>query len=212
MKKLFLLLVSGFILQAGLVCAQGYNIKVTVPKMPNKKLILANYFEGKVYAVDTAQLNATGNGVFKKTDKKLARGMYLLLFSPSNYFDMIIGDNQNFSIQTDTLNVLENIRFEGSPENQAFLDFQKFMMSQNRKTKQISDALEKDPNKTSPEVRKKYSDQFNAADREVRSYIAGISKQFPGSALATFANFTLSPNVPDFAKEVPEGTDRKSVV
>lgn len=206
MKKLFLLLMSGFLMQAATVCAQGYNIKVNIPALPNKKVILANYFEGKVYAVDTALLNTNGSGVFKKADKKLARGMYLLLFSPSNFFDLIIGDNQNFSIQTDTLNVLETMHFQGSPENQAFLDFQKFMTSQNRKTKQLGEALEKEPNKNSPEVRKTYTDRFNQADREVRTYIANICKQYPGSALATFANFTLSPEIPDFSKDVPEGT------
>lgn len=206
MKKLFLLLISGFLIQTGLVSAQGYNIKVTIPKMPNKSVILANYFEGKVYAVDTAHLNTTGSGVFKGVNKKLARGMYLLLFSPSNYFDLIIGDNQNFSIQTDTLNVLETIRFQGSPENQAFLDFQKFMTSENLKNRQLGESFEKDPNKNAPEVKKKYASQFNQLDQEVRNYITNLCKQYPGSALATFANFTLSPETPDFSKEVPEGT------
>ena len=137
--------------------------------------------------------------------------MYLLLFSPSNYFDLIIGDKQHFSIRTDTLNILETIRFENSPENQAFLEFQKFMTTQNRKTKQLSEALNKEPNKNSPEVKKKYTDQFNQADQEVRSYIANICKQYPGSALATFANFTLSPNIPDYSKEVPEGIKDRNI-
>ncbi len=206
MKKLFLLLVTGFILQAGIICAQGYNIKVNIPHLSNKKVILANYFEGKVYSADTAQLDANGYGAFRKPNKKLARGMYLLLFSPSNYFDLIIGDNQNFSIQSDTINVLESIRFTGSPENTAFLEFQKFMTRQNQKTKQLSDALQKEPDKNSPEVKQKYTNLFNQADREVRNYIAVICKQYPGSAFATFANFTLSPSIPDFSKEVPAGT------
>ena len=206
MKKLFLLLVSSFMLQVGAVCAQGYNIKVTIPQLPNKEVILANYFEGKVYSVDTAKLDAGGSGAFRKTNRKLAKGMYLILFSPSNYFDLIIGDNQNFSLQCDTLNVLENLRFTGSTENTAFLNFQKFMVSQNQKTKKLSEALNKEPDKNSPETKKKYTDLFNEADQEVRSYIANICKQYPGSALATFADFTLSPAIPDFSKEVPEGT------
>lgn len=206
MKKLFFLFMAGLFLQTGMVCAQGYNIKVNVPKMSGKKLILANYFEGKVYAVDTALLDASGSGAFKKANKKLARGMYLLLFSPSNYFDLIIGSNQNFSIQSDTTHVLENIHFTGSPENQAFLDFQKFMTTQNRKTQKINEAFEKEPNKTAASTKQKYADQFTQADREVREYIANLCKQYPGSALASFINFTLSPRLPDFSKEIPEGT------
>lgn len=174
--------------------------------MSNKNIILANYFEGKVFAVDTARIDAQGNGFFKKTDRKLARGMYILLFSPSNYFDLIIGDKQNFSITTDTLDVLNKIRFEGSPENMAFLNFQKYMTSQNQKTRKIRETFEKDPDKDKPEVKVRYTSQFEQADQEVRAYIANLCKEYPGSALATFANFTLSPNVPDFSKEVPEGT------
>lgn len=206
MKKLLILLCLGLLFQMNQTNAQGYNIKVTIPQMPNQKVILAHYFEGKVYATDTAKLNSAGTGYFKKNDRKLGRGMYLLLFSPSNYFDLIIGNNQNFSIQTDTINTIERIRFEGSAENQAFLDFQKFMMAQNKKTRQIRETFDKDPNKEKPETRKKYSDQFNQADKEVRAYIANLQRQYQGSALATFANFTLSPEIPDFSKEIPEGT------
>lgn len=203
MKRLFLLSFVGLFLQLGNIMAQGYHIKITVPKMANKSVILAHYFEGKVYASDTARLDASGSGAFIGKNK-LGKGMYLLLFSPSNYFDVIIGNNQNFSIKTDTIDVINHMQIEGSPENQAFLDFQKFMMTQNQKTRKISQDYEKDPNKEAN--KQKYSAQFDEADREVRAYIANLNKQFPGSALATFANFTLSTPVPDFSKTVPAGT------
>ncbi len=135
--------------------------------------------------------------------------MYILLFSPSNYFDIMIGDNQNFSITTDTLQVIDKIRFEGSPENTAFLGFQKVMTSATQKSRQIKEAMEKDPAKTSPEAKKKYSARFDQIDKEVRDHIAGLCKQFPNSALATFANFTLSVPTPDFSKEIPENTPNR---
>lgn len=206
MKKRILFLGAGLCLYAGSVCGQGYNIRLSVPQMSNKNIILANYFEGKIYAVDTAKIDARGNGAFRKTGQKLSRGMYLLLFSPSNYFDLIIGDHQNFSIATDTADVMNKIRFEGSAENQGFLDFQKFMTAQNQKTRKIRETFDKDPGKEKPETKEKYTAQFNQADQEVRAYVENLKKQFPGSALATFADFTLSANVPDFSKEVPEGT------
>ena len=206
MKKLFFLLLIGLMIQANSLCAQGYNIKLTIPKMANKQVVIANYFEGKVYAVDTAKLNSSGYGAFKSANKKLARGMYLLLFSPSNYWDLILGDDQHFSIKTDTINVLKNISFQGSVENQAFLDFQKFMTSQNQKQQQLSEAFKKEADQKSPEVKKKYSAQFEQANKDVRTYVANVCRQYPGSALASFANFTLSPEIPDFSKVVPEGT------
>lgn len=89
MKNLFLLLVCGLCFQSVGSFAQGYKIQVNIPQMSNKQVILANYFEGKVYAVDTAQINSNGTGYFQKNNKKLARGMYILLFSPViiSYYD-----------------------------------------------------------------------------------------------------------------------------
>ena len=75
MKNLFLLLVCGLCFQSVGSFAQGYKIQVNIPQMSNKQVILANYFEGKGYAVDTAQINSNGTGYFQKNNKKLARGM-----------------------------------------------------------------------------------------------------------------------------------------
>ena len=69
MKNLFLLLVCGLCFQSVGSFAQGYKIQVNIPQMSNKQVILANYFEGKVYAVDTAQINSNGTGYFQKNNK-----------------------------------------------------------------------------------------------------------------------------------------------
>ena len=71
MKNLFLLLVCGLCFQSVGSFAQGYKIQVNIPQMSNKQVILANYFEGKVYAVDTAQINSNGTGYFQKNGKSL---------------------------------------------------------------------------------------------------------------------------------------------
>ncbi|MDL2283059.1 DUF5106 domain-containing protein [Odoribacter sp. OttesenSCG-928-G04] len=183
-----------------------YDIKLTVKSMPNKEVLLASYYEDKIHAVDTAKLNAQGVGHFKKASKKLASGQYILFFNPGNIFELIIGSNQNFSITTDTTDFLNTIKYEGSPENSAFLDFQKFMSETQKKGSQIGENYGKDPNKENEDVKKAYQALYDDLDVDVRNYIKRITVQFPGSALATFANFTLSPSIPDFSKEVPEGT------
>lgn len=206
MKKLFFLFLICASFTTAQVHAQGYHIKVNFPNMANKDLLLANYFEGKVYAVDTAKIDSKGMGVFHDDKKRLARGMYLLFFSPSSYFDLIIGDNQNFTITGDSTNFLSTVNIQGSPENTAFIEFQKFMTEQNKKMQKIREEYDKTPNKESEETKKLYTARYEESDKEVRTYIAGIVKNYPGSALATFANFTLSPSVPDFSGQVPENT------
>lgn len=211
MNKLFFSLLLYLSLCPGYSQAQGYDIRIMAHQMPGKNIILAHYYDGKVYSADTAKLNTSGSGYFKNSKKKLAKGVYLLFFSPGNYFDLIIGDNQNFSIKTDTLNILETIQFEGSPENTAFLNFQKLMVKENQETHRIREEYNKDPKKDDPEIKKSYASRFDAADHEIRSFIVNLTKEFPGSAATTFANLTLTPITPDFSKEIPEGSNDRDM-
>lgn len=208
MNQLFFSLCICLLLWSTGINAQGHNIKVSVSQMPNKNLILAHYSDGKIYVNDTIKLDAQGNGVFKDS-KKLWKGLYVLVFSNSNIFDFIVGDNQNFTIITDTLNAIENSRFEGSAENIAYYDFQKFLMQKNKQRQSIEDEFGKDPKKDDPEIKKTYWARFEEVNRELHSYIANLTKQFPGSATASFTNLTLSPIIPDFSKEIPEGTKNR---
>jgi peroxiredoxin len=179
--------------------------------MPNKEVLLAYYYEDRIMVADTAKLNSQGVGHFKKSTKKLGTGQYILFFNPGNVFELIIGGDQNFSITTDTTDVLNNIVYEGSPENTAFLDFQKFMGNINKKSAQIGEEFQKDPNKDEDNVKRAYQAMFEDMDKEIKAYVKGITTNFPHSAVATFANFTVSPSTPDFSKTVPEGTKDRDI-
>lgn len=202
MIKVIFFLCIGLLFQVSNAKAEGHDIQISVPKMANKQVILAFYRDKQVLAADTAQLDASGNGVFRKK-QKLAQGLYILYFSPSNIFDILIGSNQHFSIKTDTLDIINRISINGSPENQAFLDFQKFMMAHNRSKQQIYKELENDPEKD--KNRQKYIDRLKQSDNDIENKIILLSEKFPGTALATFTSAMLTPRIPDFSKEVPEG-------
>ena len=203
MKKLLLLLCLACFWQAGWLFAEGHNIKINVPKMANKQVILAFYRDKQVLAADTARLDANGNGAFQNP-QKLAHGLYILYFSPSNIFDLIIGNNQNFSIKTDTADIINHIRFEDSPENTAFLDFQKFMISHNQKMRKIYQEIEQDPDKD--KNRQKHSELIRKTGQEAESYVMEMISKFQGTALSTFLSAMKTPEIPDFSKEVPENT------
>lgn len=200
----------GFILCSYSIKAQ-YNIQVTTPTMAGKKVILAYRLEDKILQKDTLILDAQGKGRFQNETQKLARGMYLLVFTPSSSIDILIGDDQTFSLKCDTTDLLKTMQIEGSPENTAFLAFQRYMMEQNRQARQWSESYQKDPEKDKEEIKKSYAAKFEEMDKKNREYVQNLVKQYPGSALATFANFTLSPEVPDFSKIVPADTQDRDL-
>ena len=66
--------------------------------------------------------------VFLKESKPLPGGMYLIYLPNTRYFEMIMGKDQEFSLETDTADFINTLSFKGSEENQIFLDFQRFMV------------------------------------------------------------------------------------
>jgi len=126
MKKLiclFLILIS---LQFSF--AQGYKISVKIKNLKNAELYLGYYFANTEYMVQSIKLNDKGEGTFEGKDK-LSGGIYIVGVPNKFYFDIVIDDKQNFSFETDTNQVALNLNFKGSPENELFSKYNKFMIN-----------------------------------------------------------------------------------
>jgi len=134
MKKIGLLVLGFFI--SFLLSAQNYEIKIKINGVSDTVAYLGHHFGEKKYVVDTAKVDSKGNVVFAG-DKKLERGIYIVVL-PSRgmtYFELLIGDNRKFSLETDTTNFLQTMKVKGDKENQAFMDYQRKMVDiQNRRT------------------------------------------------------------------------------
>lgn len=120
--------------------AQGYEIEITVAHLRDTSVILGHYLNKSMYPDDTIRLNANGFGIFKG-DKKLPQGLYIVYLPSSSYFEIIMGDDQEFSIQTDTSDFINNLAFTGSEENSIFLDFQRDMVSLRSKADSLTSLL-----------------------------------------------------------------------
>ncbi|RKE04760.1 TlpA family protein disulfide reductase [Marinifilum flexuosum] len=189
--------------------AQKYDISVQLINCNDSTAYLAHYFDGRIFADDTTQL-INGKGKFSK-DKVLDQGIYVIYLPSQKYFDLLIGEDQEFSISADPKDFIGSISVDGSKETDGFHNFQKFMKSQNEKSKAIQEAYKK---ATDDSEKEKFRKQFKNTDIEVRAYIEKLKSEFPeNSFVQKFAQFTLSPKIPDFKNEVPESTpDRDKVI
>src|SRR4030043_209333 len=100
--------------------SQGYDIKLQINGLADTSLILGHYLSKSMYPDDTVRLDNKGAGVLQG-HKKLQGGIYIVLLPSSNYFEIIMGDDQNFNIEVDTANFLQTLNIKGSEENQIFL-------------------------------------------------------------------------------------------
>lgn len=183
--------------------SQNYNIDVQLIGCTDSTAYLAHYFDGRIFADDTTQL-INGKGLFSKA-KQLDEGIYVIYLPSQKYFDLLIGKDQEFSIVADPVNFIETTKIKGAKESIAFHDFQKFMKSQNEKSKKIQEDYK--ANKDNPTKKKKFSEAYKQTDKEVRDYIKNLSQDYPdNSFVSKFAQLTLSPEIPDFSKKIPEST------
>ena len=86
-----------------------YNILVNIPEMKNDTVYLGFYYNGKTYSKDTAILNNKGTGAFTNKDKKkkekLKEGIYMIYINSDKFFDVLIGNDQDFKISIFDTNV-----------------------------------------------------------------------------------------------------------
>jgi hypothetical protein len=121
----------------------SYEIKGTIRGLKNTEVYFAHYFGSSQQVVkDTAKVNELGQFTFQGNEE-LPKGLYLVSFSKTKYLDLIIGAD-HFSFETDTLDVVANMRVKGSEENEVFYTFQQEMNKQYRALQLIPDTQTKE--------------------------------------------------------------------
>jgi hypothetical protein len=108
--------------------AQKYEIKVKINGISDTVIYLGHHFGEKKYVIDTARIDSKGNAIFTG-DKELNRGIYLVVMPSKGmtYFEILVADQKRFSVETDTLNFVENLKIKGCKENLIFNQYQKKM-------------------------------------------------------------------------------------
>jgi thiol-disulfide isomerase/thioredoxin len=120
------------------VNANGYELKVRIKNLANKEIILGHRFADKLYPDDTLKLDNSGFGVLKG-DKQYPEGIYFLLTPSKKLVDFFLTENQKFSLETDTIELYDKLKFENSPENTAAIEYRRYITI---KQKELTDAKE----------------------------------------------------------------------
>ncbi len=161
--------------------SKGYNIEVKIDSLSQGELILGYHFGDKKYVTDTAKVSSNGLAVFKG-DTLLPGGIYLVILPEKNYFEILLDKNQTLSVSTSKDNMLENLKFSNSPENNGFVEYQRFMVEMQKQSKELSEKLRVSLSDsiTANAIR----EQMNELNDRVMAYWAEIENKYPGSLLA----------------------------
>lgn len=176
---------------------KAYEIGVKVRNFKGDVLYLGYPYGDKKYLADTAQKNSEGGFVFDGTTE-LDGGLYFIYSPPpaNIYFDIIVAESK-FSLQTDTTDIIQNMKPTGSVENSVFFDFQRFMRDKQKSGTELSEKLKSTSDEAGQEIIK---DQLKALDVEVKSYRETLLKKHPQTFVAKFISSTIPVEVPEAPK------------
>lgn len=101
----------------------GYKISVTITGLQDSTIFLAYHMGDKQYLKDTLKLDNKGHGVLQGKEP-LPQGIYMIVLPRRNYFEMLISDDQQFEVNCSYSDYKNTLKFTGSVENSAFVDYQ----------------------------------------------------------------------------------------
>jgi thiol-disulfide isomerase/thioredoxin len=169
------------------------DIRVDVDELKDDTLYLGYYYGNKKYFYDTLSRE---NGEFSlKADTLAPKGMYILLNKElKKYHDLVLEEDQVFSIETDSSFSVEKVSFEGSEINSDFYEYIRMISELKPKASELQQKLP-DPSaqKTLDKLNKKVKD----------AQLALIDK-YPESILAATIKSSMEMDIPEF-----EGSEKE---
>ena len=180
-----------FLLSFSIRAQSGYEISASIKPFTNGYLYLAYHFGNKQYIMDSAAISQDGKAVFKG-DQPLLGGIYMIVYPQKNaWIECIIDKQQRFSIATDTLDPIGNLRFQGSEQNALFADYQRKSVELGTKMGQLRAAL------NAPNAK---SDSLNTAIRTINlqmlQYRESIQNNHPDHLLSAIFRLLKDPEIP----------------
>ena len=141
---------------------------------------LANYYGDKILRVDSVRINHDGAWVLSRS-KVQKEGLYLFYLNDKNYFEFLIGNDQQFSIEADFASSPQN-KYSGADETVAFHEYQQFLSQQKAKQSAIQTRLSaiQDKKDSVKILQKKLNDLNTTMETYWKETAKEIQRHFPG--------------------------------
>lgn len=199
MRKFLLLttLLTGFLASA--YARDGYKItlKFADLNLKDSLVYLAHYY-GKplptIYKADSAHFDKNNVAVFETKEQTLGGIFIVLLSDHKTYFEFLLNNGDEMTITAKSTELPEGLIFKGSPENERFIAYQKFLKDFGAKQQKLQTEFSQSKTKAdTAAVREKAL----AASKELIKYRTDYVEKYPNTLLANLFNALWIPQVPE---------------
>ncbi len=209
MKKNLKYLLLSFLISAPslIACSQTYKIDIELSDLSNQEIFLGYYYGDKTFVSDTTVLDSNGKGSFVG-DSLLDQGVYLVVVPSKNYFEILVGNDQTFKAKTTSTGLLNKLEINGSAEAEGFLEFQTFMMNENKRMIGLQERLKSQKEGSdSVEILK---DEMESISNNVKSFWDETIENNKDNLIGILVKAMKNPEIPEI--DVPEDVQNKDSV
>lgn len=191
MKKIFTTISCLFFIHS--LFAQGYKVTVEMPQFDSGIAYLTFHMGKNLNIADSGVVNPKGVVVFKGT-KTLSGGIYAFVFPGKRMsVDFFIDKEQSdIRLKADTNN-LTNAKVTGSPANDLFQEYQKYIAQKGTLIQQEKNAYNTSKNKKDSAL---HEANFTRLNDELNEYRNKLIKDHPESMMAVCLQAMKDPEIP----------------
>jgi thiol-disulfide isomerase/thioredoxin len=175
---------------------KGYDISVSVAGLKDSTIFLAYHFGDKQYLNDTIKLDRNGSGVFSGKET-LQQGIYLIVLPGKQYFEILVPEDQIYSVSCSYPDYFNTLKFTGSDENSRFVNYQRRWIELQKVASGINNRLQN--NKQNADSLKILSLKQRAQEESMKSYLNSVVRENNGNLLSVLVKAMLPIETPDFA-------------
>jgi thiol-disulfide isomerase/thioredoxin len=197
MKK-FAIVFSSLLLTLSLSAQtpKGAEIKIKINHYKDSLIFLAHYYGNQQFIKDT--LPVIKGWITIKQDTALEHGIYMIVpQDKKSYFDIIIHDEQHFTMMTDTGDYSKHMKVKGSIQNELFFEHNRWVNKKGKERDSLMKAfdLAKKENKT--EVIKSIEEKIKVINEEVDKDQKDYIKAHPTHLLSKIFLLMQDVDLPD---------------
>lgn len=192
MNKIIVLLYLAFLLKLSACSQPSYeiNIHITGNEFSGSTSILGYYYGSTFIQVDTIKLNQEGKGIFSGSEP-LHQGMYYIDLAGSQAFDILVSEDQKFSILFNSQN--STYTADGSVDNSLLFSYQRYIVTQGHEINKLIDKRIRSPLK---EEQDSIQRLIQVKTDSINLYTKNQIKENQNTFFASFLNATLDVEMP----------------
>ncbi len=196
MKKLF---IAAFIVSVSVVLSgqssTGFELNIKISGLEDSTVYLAYHLGDKQYIKDTIKLDNTGSGKLSSKEV-LPMGIYMIVLPGRNYFEILISEDQVFGISCSYADYFNTLKFNGSEENSAFIEYQKKWIALQKSAGALSKRLQN--NKQNTDSLKILAEVQKKQEATMKQYLKNVVEENGENLLATLVKAMLPIEIPEY--------------